>query len=76
MRYANVLGRWWMGARRVYDEMRYPDYYLGTSRDYNPKLFIDEFWMSDDQLIKLNDTGERRASVDCSSTRQVARTIR
>ena len=50
-----------MGAteiRRVYDEMRYPQYYLGNSRDYNPKLFIDEFWMSDDQLIKLNHTGQ------------------
>jgi|EP01043_Picozoa_sp_COSAG02_P040024 hypothetical protein len=44
----------------VFDEMRYPQYYLGSSRDYNPKLFIDEFWMSDDQLIKLNDTGECR----------------
>ena len=44
----------------VYDEMRYPQYYLGSSRDYNPKLFIDEFWMSDDQLIKLNQTSERR----------------
>ena len=49
-----------MKLHSVYDEMRYPQYYLGSSRDYYPTLLIDEFWMSDDQLIKLNDTGERR----------------
>ena len=49
-----------VGMHSVFDEMRYPQYYLGSGRDYHPKLFIDEFWMSDDQLIKLNDTGECR----------------
>ena len=41
--------------RLVYDEMRYPAYYIGP-RDYHPQLFVDEFWMTDDQLIKLNES--------------------
>jgi len=47
--------------------MRYPQYYIGSHRDYHPKLFVDEFWMSDDQLIKLNSTGERFAECTSSS---------
>ena len=42
--------------RLVFDQMRYPDWYIGQRRDYHPQLFVDEFWLSDDQLIKLNDT--------------------
>ena len=40
--------------RLVFDEMVYPPYYIGSNRPYHPQLFVDEFWMSDDQLIKLN----------------------
>ena len=34
-----------------------PAEYIGSARPYHPQLFVDEFWMSDDQLIKLNATG-------------------
>ena len=29
--------------RLVYDEMRYPQHYLGSAREYYPQLFVDEF---------------------------------
>jgi hypothetical protein len=41
-------------VRLVYDETRYPSNWM--RQDYYPNLFVDEFWMTDDQLIKLNAT--------------------
>eukprot|EP01051_Picozoa_sp_SAG22_P012342 SAG22_NODE_1274_length_4921_cov_4.998548_4_plen_124_part_00 len=66
--------------RLVYDETKYPPNW--HRRDYYPQLFVDEFWLTDDQLIKLNQVrcgavtkgrwlgrgGERGAS-ECSRRR-------
>merc|ERR1719401_56356 len=42
-----------MQVRMVFDDTLYPFQKGG----YYPKLFVDEFWMTDDQLVKLNNTG-------------------
>mmetsp|Transcript_89804 Transcript_89804/g.164565 ORF Transcript_89804/g.164565 Transcript_89804/m.164565 type:complete len:535 (-) Transcript_89804:50-1654(-) len=44
-----------MQVRLVYDNTLYP---ASIVRDqYIPRLFVDEFWMTDDQLVKLNKSG-------------------
>ena len=43
-------------VRLVYDEMRYPHWYIGP-RDYYPQLFVDEFWMTDDQVWRSSVIG-------------------
>jgi len=42
-----------MQVRLVFDDTLYP----WRGRAWYPDLFVDEFWMTDDQLVKLNHTG-------------------
>jgi len=51
-----------MQVRLVYDRTHYPRPW--RYQDYYPNLFVDEFWMTDDQLIKFNTTGENSFGVD------------
>jgi len=44
-----------MQVRMVLDDTLYPKPW--AYGPYVPKLFVDEFWMTDDQLVKLNLTG-------------------
>jgi len=44
-----------MQVRLVFDTTAYP--HPWANREYTPQLFVDEFWMTDDQLVKLNTTG-------------------
>lgn len=44
-----------MQVRLVFDETRYP--YPWVHGPYTPNLFVDEFWMTNDQLVTLNATG-------------------
>jgi len=44
-----------MQVRLVLDNTLYPRPW--ANGPYVPRLFVDEFWMTDDQLIKLNNTG-------------------
>lgn len=44
-----------MQVRIVFDQTMYPHPWM--SNHYKPQLFVDEFWMTDDQLVKLNHTG-------------------
>lgn len=51
-----------MQVRMVYDFTLYP---ASIVRDqYIPRLFVDEFWMTDDQLVKLNKTGSNLFDTD------------
>eukprot|EP00401_Gymnodinium_catenatum_P006400 CAMPEP_0117520048 /NCGR_PEP_ID=MMETSP0784-20121206/32970_1 /TAXON_ID=39447 /ORGANISM="" /LENGTH=541 /DNA_ID=CAMNT_0005316035 /DNA_START=9 /DNA_END=1634 /DNA_ORIENTATION=- len=50
-----ALGIPWMQVRIVYDQTMYPPPW--THGHYFPQLFVDEFWMTDDQLVKMNQTG-------------------
>ncbi|CAD7922798.1 unnamed protein product [Amoebophrya sp. A25] len=55
--------------RLVYDEDRYPWQYLFPSRPssngYFPAAFVDEFWLTDDQLIEFDmEEAEKTATVD------------
>jgi hypothetical protein len=38
-------------VRLVFDQERYPAWYIGPN-NYNPQLFVDEFWMTDDQVCQ------------------------
>jgi len=44
-----------MEVRLVFDTMAYPYWYY--RQPYVPELYVDEFWMTDDQLVRLNATG-------------------
>merc|ERR1719436_31930 len=44
-----------MEVRLVFDTMAYPYPYMRGP--YLPTMFVDEFWMTNDQLVKLNTTG-------------------
>lgn len=44
-----------MQVRLVYDQTAYPYWY--KNKPYLPQLYVDEFWMTDDQLVVLNSTG-------------------
>mmetsp|Transcript_18367 Transcript_18367/g.53373 ORF Transcript_18367/g.53373 Transcript_18367/m.53373 type:complete len:556 (+) Transcript_18367:31-1698(+) len=44
-----------MQVRLVYDQTAYPHPMADSA--YVPRLFVDEFWMTNDQLVKLNMTG-------------------
>lgn len=41
-----------MQVRLVYDDTMYP-----TRQPYVPALFVDEFWLTNEQLVKLNVSG-------------------
>jgi len=45
--------------RYVHDETEYPSYW-GYNRPYHSNIFVDEFWLSDDQLVKFNTTGTNK----------------
>lgn len=51
-----------MQVRMVYDTTLYPNYMV--REPYIPRLFVDEFWMTDDQLVKLNATGSNLFETD------------
>mmetsp|Transcript_74408 Transcript_74408/g.162756 ORF Transcript_74408/g.162756 Transcript_74408/m.162756 type:complete len:628 (-) Transcript_74408:13-1896(-) len=53
-----------MQVRLVLDTMAYPLPYKRAP--YLPQLFVDEFGLTDDQLIKLNDTGSSAWSSEVS----------
>jgi hypothetical protein len=44
-----------MQVRMVYDNTAYPA--TMTHGPYMPSLFVDEFWLTNDQLVTLNTTG-------------------
>jgi len=48
-----------MQLRFVDDQTEYPSI-VGVNKPYVPPIFVDEFWLTDDQLVKLNTTGENR----------------
>jgi len=43
-----------MQVRLVYDQMSYPNYIMPSP--YKPGLFVDEFWLTNDQLVTLNSS--------------------
>jgi len=45
-----------MEVRLVYDTMAYPAPW--AREPYVPRLFVDEFWMTPDRLVKLNTSGD------------------
>jgi hypothetical protein len=47
-----------MQVRMVMDDTFYPAGML--QGPYLPKMFVDEFWLTDDQLVKLNSSGESK----------------
>lgn len=47
-----------MQVRMVQDNTLYPRPW--ANGPYVPKLFVDEFWLTDDQLVKLNLTGTNK----------------
>jgi len=54
----NYIGRGipQMQVRLVFDTTAYPNWMVDGP--YLPRLFVDEFWMTNDQLVKLNTTGK------------------
>eukprot|EP00425_Heterocapsa_triquetra_P033231 CAMPEP_0195122258 /NCGR_PEP_ID=MMETSP0448-20130528/126044_1 /TAXON_ID=66468 /ORGANISM="Heterocapsa triquestra, Strain CCMP 448" /LENGTH=548 /DNA_ID=CAMNT_0040159743 /DNA_START=1 /DNA_END=1645 /DNA_ORIENTATION=- len=46
-----------MQVRLVFDTTAYPHWIIGNS-PYVPQVFVDEFWITNDQLVKLNTTGD------------------
>lgn len=51
-----------MQIRLVYDRTHYPRGWM--YQDYYPAMYVDEFWMTDDQLIKFNRTGDNSFKVE------------
>lgn len=47
-----------MKLRLVFDETKYPQPY--RREDYNPVMFVDEFWLTNDQLVPMNNTDVNR----------------
>lgn len=45
-----------MEVRLVYDTTAYPPPW--AREEYAPRLFVDEFWMTPDRLVKLNKSGD------------------
>merc|ERR1712032_407547 len=52
-----------MEVRLVHDSLAYPDFMVGP-REYMPRAFVDEFWMTDDQLVRLNTSGTNEFEVE------------
>eukprot|EP00933_Yihiella_yeosuensis_P034200 TRINITY_DN27714_c0_g1_i2.p1 TRINITY_DN27714_c0_g1~~TRINITY_DN27714_c0_g1_i2.p1 ORF type:complete len:463 (-),score=63.76 TRINITY_DN27714_c0_g1_i2:204-1592(-) len=50
-----------MQIRLVYDRTLYPRPWM--YQPYLPMMYVDEFWLTDDQLIKFNRTGESNFDV-------------
>jgi len=49
-------------VRLVYDRTAYPPPW--KRQHYYPMVYVDEFWLTDDQLIKFNNTGQNQFPVD------------
>lgn len=49
-------------VRLVYDRTAYPPPW--KRQHYYPMLYVDEFWLTDDQLIKFNATAQNQFPVD------------
>jgi len=45
-----------MQLRYVVDQNEYPHWMYGSKEDFHVQVFVDEFWISDDQLITFNKT--------------------
>eukprot|EP00927_Polykrikos_kofoidii_P061596 TRINITY_DN56428_c0_g1_i1.p1 TRINITY_DN56428_c0_g1~~TRINITY_DN56428_c0_g1_i1.p1 ORF type:complete len:627 (+),score=131.67 TRINITY_DN56428_c0_g1_i1:61-1881(+) len=51
-----------MQVRLVYDRTLYPAPW--KRGPYVPHMYVDEFWLTDDQLVKFNTTGTNQFGVD------------
>jgi len=50
-----------MQVRLVYDRTHYPRPWMYDH--YDPMMYVDEFWLTEDQLVKFNSTGKNRFGV-------------
>jgi len=51
-----------MQVRLVYDRTAYPPQWMRSH--YYPMMYVDEFWLTEDQLIKFNVTGDTPFNTD------------